>query len=124
MPLARQEKFAPSQTPYAIDPDSGTEDGGKVTFEAVWAGRKHGETTVSVGTLWDYDVPSDVEGFLAGIDMRYGGRPRARWDGHSLWTDADVDEAERAVLLRRCQELLDALPEVPEGHLGWFYRTP
>lgn len=123
-------RFAPSRTPYAVDPATfrigeetyGPSGARRIEVDAVWAGRKHGNTTVSVGHLWDTSTATSLNDFLDQWDGRYGGRPRARWDGHTLWTEADFSEDERARVISRCRDLLAAFPAIPTGHIGWLVR--
>lgn len=120
--LERLDKFAPSQTPYAIDPDSFVvSQRGTAFVSAIWAGRKNGRTTASYGTLSHHGVLT-VDDFINGVDMRYGGSYHGRWDGQSLVTATAYPEERRAVILRKLTRALEEFPAVPEPLAGWYYR--
>ncbi|MGL5816618.1 MAG: hypothetical protein ACRCYR_03575, partial [Phycicoccus sp.] len=89
MALVKQPRWAPSQRPYAILRGSAWPTGGSWIVRALWAGRKRGVTTVTVGTLnlWNHqtrDTPDTLDAALAAADMRYGGEWHHQWDGETL----------------------------------------
>lgn len=121
--------WAPSQRPYAVRPDTQTWDRarGWVTVQALWAGRKRGRITVTIGhlKLWSqFETFTTLEEALARADTRYGGDWLAAWDGSTLLAEPShpLTPAEHAALAAVLADYLRGLPSVPDGWLGWFYR--
>lgn len=120
--LARLDKFAPSKRPYALKRESFRVNiHGCAKVEAVWAGRKSGCTTASVGELWDYG-PKTFDEFVATIDMRYGGTSFAKWDGDTLITPSGVTQKLHSRYVEMLDAALNGFPAVPDGYEGWYYR--
>lgn len=128
MPYIKRDIWAPSQRPYAIDRASAKKNGHRLTVRALWAGRKRQQTTITLGelSLWAPGrVFATVDAALADADTRYGGDWHALWDGtnilieprHPLGPDAAV------VLAATLDGVLKAVPEVPDGWDGWYYRA-
>lgn len=127
------DKFAPSQNPYWFA--RGTLDGERI--DAVWAGRKDGRTTLTLGTyhLWparanwrDGFDRLDVLDRIALTDTRYGGNWNYRFDGvrhltepMAAGTDRDHEQQVRDWLERMLAGLPDSL--AADGWVGPFYRT-
>lgn len=122
--LERRDKFSPSQTPYAFQrnlyeihkPHERT-----AWAYAIWAGRKNGLTTVSIGWLHGRAAPT-VDEFIDTVDMRYGGSYEGKWDGASLITERAIPENRRQALVRVLTPILDGFPALPDRFDGWYYR--
>lgn len=128
MPLIHTNSAAPSARPYALNPDTFQLGGASHTIEAIWLGRKNGRTRVSLGKLRlfakaaDGPRPRTLEDYYDVADSRYGGEPRHIWDGTSLWTDPSVpwDPNYHRKIVDKLDDVLNWLPEVPSGYVGWM----
>lgn len=133
--MIRRDRFTHSRYPYAIDPEtfrfawlSNRDDGTTIYYgrvDAVWFRGKVTSPTANIGHLWDYmTVPAGTEptlpGFLADWDGRYGGQCVARWDGTTLW--GPTLPTVHTLALNMLSPILDAYPEIPAGHTGWWYH--
>ncbi|MBB3752471.1 hypothetical protein FHT44_004983 [Mycolicibacterium sp. BK634] len=125
MSLTRRDKFAASQSPYALDPNTfDVSERGLSSVTAIWAGRKNGRTTASFGTLvGEHNKHASFEEFVAKVDMRYGGTYEGKWDGRTLITESALPELRRLELINLLDGVLSRFPLVPEGYEGWFYRA-
>jgi len=127
--MYREDKFALSHRPYAVDLSSlrsyHENHSGWLMVDAVWFRRKNGITAACVGLLDDLrraSVTDDPVRFLEEYeDGRYGGRCLARWDGTSVWY-AGQDPKENARHLELLRTVLDAYhanPTAPELSDRW-----
>lgn len=126
MPLIHTKSAAPSARPYALNPETFRLGGASHTIEALWLGRKDGKTRVSLGTLRLYALgnqrPKTLEDYFDVADPRYGGDPLYIWNGSSLWTDPSVpwSPSYHDKIVSKLDDVLNWLPEVPEGYIGWM----
>lgn len=131
MPLVQQNRWAPSQRPYAIDRNTARIDRGGWTVNALWVGRKRGATTITTGTLHLFTAAlttpnpaATLDDALATADMRYGGDWAHQWDGQRLLVNPNdhLTPAQVAEFYDWLDARLAALPAVPVGYEGWYYR--
>lgn len=136
MPIEPLTKFAPSKRPYAIDLSTFTVETGTLTradgttitthrprIQAIWVGRKNGDTTISLGELGTGGFgATTLTEFLNDFDRRYGGTCKARWNGHDLWAPGYTPDA-IAETAQRLDAILNALPDLPIGYHGWYTLT-
>jgi hypothetical protein len=124
--VVKTEKFLISQVPVAVDLASYRVLDQHPTrtwaqLQAVWYRRRKGVTIVSAGVL-----PIHVDGRPADVyealdlyeDNGFGTDCRARWDGKTLWGQAD--EPTRAGYLALLRPMLDSYPVIPAGFDGWW----
>lgn len=125
MPLVKIDKFAPSQRPYALHRETFRVDQhGCARVEAVWAGRKNGVTTTTVGSLWDYGPKTLVE-FVDTIDMRYGGTWIAQWDGSALLTaNPMIHTVQLQTIAALSQDLARFFPHRPRTSMAGITGRP
>lgn len=121
--MIREDKFAISRRPYAVDLASLTTrtDGQCSIIRAAWFRRRKGVTVACVGLLWDFQTPApaDAAEFLRRHDDgRYGGDCDGRWDGENYWGAQRPDEI--AAHLDLLRPMLEHYPDVPPGFNGWW----
>jgi hypothetical protein len=120
--LVKLGKFAPSKTPYALHPRAWYVDNhGFIRVQAIWAGRKNGRTTASIGELSDLGSTT-FEEFVENVDMRYGGEYEGRWDGERLITPQPVTPTRYKSLTSILIEVLGTFPKPAFNYEGWYYR--
>lgn len=137
--MIREEKFAVSRRPYAVDLSSlnvTTRTGyqGRLYYpasvRAVWFRRRRRGgwgpdgavvTVARIGTLWssqDIRPETAVEFLERHTDGRYGGDCQGRWDGVGYWGAEDLDVQDEHLALLR--PMLDDYPAIPKGYDGWW----
>lgn len=132
--MRRTDKFAVSQTLYAVNLDTITGEHSVhhgITYytgriDAVWFRRKNKTTRACMGTLrlWsgrmggelDCSTPEAILSFdLDGIG---GASCHGRWDGRKYWGSEDLDTQQAHLALLK--PMLDAYPAIPAGYDGWW----
>lgn len=136
MPLIPASSAAPSKRPYAFKLGTlAQDDHGRWRSEAIWLGRKGGQTRISYGELrfwWQgrelkSNEPSLSFAELAvHCDERYGGDP---WyvcneDGN-LWVNPasltpKPSLTDQVKIAEELTAMLGDLPNVPGGFDGWY----
>lgn len=128
MSYTQKSTFAPSQNPYAVDPESWDRQTGHI--DAIWAGRKNGVTTITAGTLKIWAPRTDINALalpeaLAQADTRYGGDWELKWDGEELLVNPVVVVKPQEYLQWSydLDSFLERFPAIPDGYSGWWYRS-
>lgn len=137
MPLIPAPSAAPSKRPYAFKLDTFAQDrNGRWSVDAVWLGRKSGQTRISYGAFsfwWQgrgvahTDSELGFADLAAHCDERYGGDP---WyvcneDGN-LWVNPSPQTPspslqEQISIVEDLTAMLQGLPDVPDGFTGWYH---
>lgn len=124
------DKWAPSQKPYALKWNTLQEVKfgpklWKARVEAVRAGRKNGQDTLSYGYVSAWPSPKDAEQegvWWQNWDNRYGLTVDYKYDGRDIWYDTSVwSFASIAEKLQTVDADWQGLPAVPTGYTGWYY---
>ena len=141
IPVTR--KLAPSSNPYAFrtasaQTESLTRNDGsvidlfRVTYDAIWLGRKNGVTTVTIGSYSVYadgqeelSRDDDLTALLAKADTRYGGSWAAKYDGETLLVEPThpLTPQEQMKLIEQLSGVLQDPESLPPQWIGWFKKV-
>lgn len=99
----------------------------------MWAGRKNGLLTATIGTYRIFDmkarlgVSAKLDKLMEVADTRYGGDWHAKYveGSQSLVINPKhpLTLAEHTELWETLAQAVSAYPEVPAGYTGWYYRA-
>lgn len=141
IPVTR--KLAPSSNPYAFRTasaeyetltrhDGSVIDPFRVTYDALWLGRKYGETTVTLGSYTifaegraELSRDDDLATLLSKADTRYGGSWAAKFDGDVLLMEPThiLTIPEQITLVEQLRGVLDDPENLPPQWDGWYRKA-